>query len=592
MVDPLCLLLSRHRHFSRPCNPIKVNYVRDFIIVSIYTTNSLSSSLHLIESPLSSIESPPPTSSQQFFLGDALRDFFANGQAKSPYAFCARNQEHYNKVTRTIKNHNVLKQILDRRLTNTGFTKVDSDEAIKYIDTLSLPRRQPHEPQTQIDDAIATATATVKNLVNAHLCIEGSQIVGDTHNLLSNNDFTTAMKMLRCANIFRVDCDNRFSVISCKSSSCNEIMIVRSRKDNQLRCKKCTDRNYRAPIAALRNEENREKRTDHRSKTPYTKLTPDEQKERNQKRRDEKKSSKRRLEKLRDKLVQTLSFNFMETDDNPSAEQSESGKEFMSDVKQILGHVLNSKNRTQTREKLKELLTTAMQSLVEGDSSEQADGNVGNEEIGEMVESVVESMLNMSLQINEKGKQARYSPNTLAMAMAVYNSSPAAYREMTANSATPLPSESHLKRCKSMTKVKDGQTTEPYLRVKSMMKVMKVDKLEGLVQCDEMKVLHGIAWNTQTGDAVGLADDMLDFNSLIRRIFSDDGHTVEAAVYVNQWQFVAITEGGIKHYLLEHFFNDGSLTGETLLNQFEHVVRMCEDVNMKVSGLVSQSILV
>ena len=91
----------------------------DFIIVSILHYWHSVFFLSHIDSPLSSIESPPPTSSQQFFLGDALRGFFAIGQFKSPYAFCARNQAHSNKMTWMIKNHNVLKQILDRRLADT-----------------------------------------------------------------------------------------------------------------------------------------------------------------------------------------------------------------------------------------------------------------------------------------------------------------------------------------------------------------------------------------------------------------------------------------------------------------------------------------
>jgi hypothetical protein len=158
---------------------------------------------------------------------------------------------------------------------------------------------------------------------------------------------------------------------------------------------------------------------------------------------------------------------------------------------------------------------------------------------------------------------------------------------MKANSTIHLPGERHIQRVRAESKVKDGQTTKPYLVVKGIMKGRGVGTFEGLLQCDEMKLLHGVAWNTQTGDAVGLADDMLDINSMIRRVFSDDGHTVEAAVYVNLWQFVAITDDGVEYFLLEHFFNDGSLTGETLLNQLEHVVKMCEEVNMKVSGLVS-----
>eukprot|EP00985_Skeletonema_marinoi_P033826 scaffold42281_cov277-Skeletonema_marinoi.AAC.2 len=265
--------------------------------------------------------------------------------------------------------------------------------------------------------------------------------------------------------------------------------------------------------------------------------------------------------------------------------ESSKGEEFISNVKDMLDNLLQEKGRKELRDTLKNILSAAMASLIEDDQSKQSNAKVDLEEVDVMVDHVVENMENMSKNVSGKGKQCRFSPTTLALATAVYNTSPSAYREMKANSTMHLPGERHMQRVKAETKVKDGQTTKPYLTVKAMMKARKIEKFEGLLRCDEMKLLHGMAWNTQTGDAVGLADDMLDINSVIRRVFSEDGHTVEAAVYVNQWQFVAITSEGVEYFLLEHFFNDGSLTGETLLNQLEHVVKMCEEVNMKVSGL-------
>jgi len=53
---------------------------------------------------------------------------------------------------------------------------------------------------------------------------------------------------------------------------------------------------------------------------------------------------------------------------------------------------------------------------------------------------------------------------------------------------------------------------------------------KGYLQVDEMKVKHGIVFNPITGEAIGLADDMLNMESLMSRILPEEGDTVEAAV--------------------------------------------------------------
>mmetsp|Transcript_21959 Transcript_21959/g.34430 ORF Transcript_21959/g.34430 Transcript_21959/m.34430 type:complete len:449 (+) Transcript_21959:355-1701(+) len=403
------------------------------------------------------------------------------------------------------------------------------------------------------------------------------------------------MRMLKAADICCVPCDNGFTAMSCRSTQCDEIMVVRSRKDNRPCCKSCANKKHHAPIAEARNELNRKKRTAPDSKTPLSTLNADEMKLRTQNNRNEKKRNKKRIQQLVDKLTtEVVMVNNDELRDkdahpNHDGKQSHSSKEFISNTKKMLHHLLKKDQRKELRGMLQKLLSTAMETMIENEKSKQPDAKIDMDEVNEMVSCVVENMENMSKSVSGKGKQVRFSPTTLALATAVYNTSPAAYREMKANSPMNLPSERHMRRVKAETKVKDGQTTKPYLTVKAMMKARGIEKYEGLLQCDEMKLLHGMKWNTQTGDAIGLADDMLDINSIIRRVFSEDGHTVEAAIYVNQWQYVAITDVGIEYFLVEHFYNDGSLTGETLLNQLEHVLKMCEEVNMKVSGLVSCS---
>ena len=103
---------------------------------------------------------------------------------------------------------------------------------------------------------------------------------------------------------------------------------------------------------------------------------------------------------------------------------------------------------------------------------------------------------------------------------------------------------------------------------------------------DEMKLKHGVLWNSQTGKAVGLANDMLDLNAMMKRVLSDDGDVVKPAVYVNCWRYTAIRADKTEGWMCGFFFNDGSLTGDTLLRQFDHVTLCCESIGSHVYGLV------
>ena len=85
---------------------------------------------------------------------------------------------------------------------------------------------------------------------------------------------------------------------------------------------------------------------------------------------------------------------------------------------------------------------------------------------------------------------------------------------------------------------------------------------------------------------MGLADDMLDMDSIIRRVFSEDGDEPKAAVSVNQWQYVSFGPAGLETWFCEHFFNDGFLTGKTLARQYNQVLRSCEAIESEVYGLV------
>ena len=102
--------------------------------------------------------------------------------------------------------------------------------------------------------------------------------------------------------------------------------------------------------------------------------------------------------------------------------------------------------------------------------------------------------------------------------------------------------------------------------------------------CDEIKIKSGVAWNTATHEAVGLVgvEGKVELQDDLRAILRGDeppggdsdassagdalvaGGTSKPATYVNQWNFRSVYG---RTFLLNFFFNGGSLSGDELLRQ-------------------------
>ena len=70
---------------------------------------------------------------------------------------------------------------------------------------------------------------------------------------------------------------------------------------------------------------------------------------------------------------------------------------------------------------------------------------------------------------------------------------------------------------------------------------------------DEMKLKHGVVWNSQTGEVVGLADDMLELSAKLKRLLSEEGDVVKPAEYVNHWRYISISAEGTEGWMCEFF---------------------------------------
>ena len=95
---------------------------------------------------------------------------------------------------------------------------------------------------------------------------------------------------------------------------------------------------------------------------------------------------------------------------------------------------------------------------------------------------------------------------------------------------------------------------------------------------------HGVLWNSQTGKLTGLARDMLDLNSVLKMLLSEKGDKPKPAVYVNCWKVSIFTENGMEGRMVGFFFNDGSLTANTLLRQYNYVIICLKSINVHIFG--------
>ncbi len=87
---------------------------------------------------------------------------------------------------------------------------------------------------------------------------------------------------------------------------------------------------------------------------------------------------------------------------------------------------------------------------------DQSTDNITEKEKEDCAEYICETINNMSVHLNEKSKQCRYSPHILNICLAVYSRSKAGYEELKDSGLLPLPSASTLKRLTQPFKIKEG----------------------------------------------------------------------------------------------------------------------------------------
>ena len=98
----------------------------------------------------------------------------------------------------------------------------------------------------------------------------------------------------------------------------------------------------------------------------------------------------------------------------------------------------------------------------------------------------------------------------------------------------------------------------------------------GQLMCDEMKLQEDILVNVKSDKMVGFTEDFICKKKIIKNLLDEDkiDNFFEPAKYVNQWRYRSVN---VQAFNCEFWFNSGSLDGDGLLEQFQHVDSVFHD---------------
>jgi hypothetical protein len=106
--------------------------------------------------------------------------------------------------------------------------------------------------------------------------------------------------------------------------------------------------------------------------------------------------------------------------------------------------------------------------------------------------------------------------------------------------------------------------------------------LYGLVQCNEMKLIEGVVWNTKSHAVHGFARDCSSLDKLVRGALTGNTEK-QLAVEVNQRKYQAVNGNGLS-FKCEFFYNNGTLTNANIWRQFLQVTCNLKLINCQVLG--------
>jgi hypothetical protein len=170
--------------------------------------------------------------------------------------------------------------------------------------------------------------------------------------------------------------------------------------------------------------------------------------------------------------------------------------------------------------------------------------------------------------------------------MSLYNKFSAAFAELREDYIFAFPSESTLKARRQVSRLEEGFNPIIYCQHSSDHKTFNTVE-HGHIGCDEMHLKAGLWWNSSNHDIAGFEGNCQNFDDEIRSLLKPSSHAVrKLATKVNQFKYRSVTNNSFN---CEYFYNPGSLSGKTLVNQCLSVIKSLEAINCKVYGLATDA---
>jgi len=211
-------------------------------------------------------------------------------------------------------------------------------------------------------------------------------------------------------------------------------------------------------------------------------------------------------------------------------------------------------------------------------------------------EEIAQHLQNFVKEAHGQKTAVQYNPRALGAAMNVYLKSPASYRQFCKDSLLCQPSTSYLQKLKSKQQVTDGFCPSTCLIQHTYRDNASINELAdsaaanggeewGQVGFDEMKLTRGVVMNTKSHDTVGISKDFCDLNIIVKNLLDEDEVIKKEEPTVQVLQFCYRSTSG-RMYNIMHFFNNGKLPANKILDCLFKVIMCCEAVGSKVFGLV------
>lgn len=392
-------------------------------------------------------------------------------------------------------------------------------------------------------------------------------------NSIAKGDVPTDQNLANTATILKLKGMDRIEFGSLKKqvflvcSMCDQHRICNKRGNLKNICRKCQSTVLKQKERDAKREKDYDNRVDPTSKIGFDKLTPEEVSVRLKKANNLRRTKSKALQRLKDKL---------ELSNDRVTFSEELANEYLMALEEAIGP-----NRDDLNKSLQDVIFEAMKQ--EAEKGKNPIEINKQKDCQELINFVEESIRNMIHDLKGQKNQCRYSPDTMSLCMSLYlQAGPSAYQQYQDSNILVIPDATTLAEIKQKQNIKEGSCIQLYER----QLLTRPTKLEiGQVMCDEMKLQKDIVINVKNGKIVGFTQDSVDMKKIINNLI--DGKEIESfdkpATYVNQWLYRSING---RTYRCEFFYNDGSLTGDTLLKQFNQVVIRCELAGSIVLGMV------